>query len=312
MHGAPSDYIGVDATAEEFESFRISDECQRMLLAQTPVPALPDKSQRTSTQNELDIFRKGIKRDPALFPVLKEDSQWDSWNCSVIALARAQGVEHVLDSTYKPINHDEIALFNEKQKYMYSVFERCLQSDKGKSLVRSCEATYDAQKVYKDILDYSSKSTRALLESGDLLMYISQVRLGDGSWKAGACKFILHWEEQVRQYEKLVTENDRFSEAVKLQMLQNAVFNIPDLRQVKQQADQMMTQTGRKLTYAEYVALLSSAAAQYDKQFSGSLGTGLAKKRQVYSHDFDLSNDEYDIDTLFRLYRRIDLFVGKL
>ena len=281
--GLDPSYYGHDITQADFEEFRISPECRRMFLKTQPIPAPPQaKAQQTSVQVELELFRKGIKRDPALFPVLKEDSQWDSWNRSVIALARAQGVDQVLDHNFTPVNHDETALFIEKQKYMYSVFERCLQTDKGKSIVRVHETDYDAQKVYKAILDYSSSSTRALLESGDLLSYITQTRLGDGSWKNGTHKFILHWEEQVRQYEKLVPVTDHFSESIKLQMLQNAVYNIPDLRQVKVQADQLATQTGRRLTYAEYVALLSSAAAQYDKQFSNSPGTTHAKRRQVF------------------------------
>jgi hypothetical protein len=46
-------------------------------------------------------------------------------------------------------------------------------------------------------------------------------------------------------------------------MLQNAVHSIPELRQVKVQADQLMTQTGKLLTYSETTIMkkvLSSAA----------------------------------------------------
>jgi hypothetical protein len=35
------------------------------------------------------------------------------------------------------------------------------------------------------------------LTSSTLLSYITSDRLGDGSWKSGTNKFILHWEEQV-------------------------------------------------------------------------------------------------------------------
>jgi hypothetical protein len=60
-----------------------------------------------------------------------------------------------------------------------------------------------------------------MLNSSTLLSYITSVCLGDDSWKLGTHKFILHWEEQIRQYEKLVAKTDHFSEAIELHMLQN-------------------------------------------------------------------------------------------
>ena len=42
-------------------------------------------------------------------------------------------------------------LFDAKQRYMYAVFERVLQMDKGKALVRSNEATSNAQKIFMEL-----------------------------------------------------------------------------------------------------------------------------------------------------------------
>jgi hypothetical protein len=134
--------------------------------------------------------------------------------------------------------------------------------------VRAYEDTFDAQKVYKEMYDYCNHSTRAQLTSSTLLSYITSTRLSDGSWKSSTNKFILHWEELVWQYEKLVKKRDHFLEAIKLHMLQSAVHAVPKLRQVKVQADQLATQTGRQLSYVEYVTLLYSAAVQYDSQFT--------------------------------------------
>jgi len=129
------------------------------------------------------------------------------------------------------------------------------------------------------------------------LSYITSVHLGDGTWKSNTHKFILNWEEQVRQYEKLVELTDHFSEAIKMQMLQNCVHPIPELRQVKTQADQIMTHSGKKLTYSKYVVLLSSASAQYDSQFESNLGPKAAVRRQVSMHESYSSQDVYNIDT---------------
>jgi hypothetical protein len=205
--------------------------------------------------------------------------------------------EQVLDSTYQAVLHDKVALFAEKQKYFYAILERTLQTDKGKAIVCAHEATFDAQTVYKEMYEYCNRSTRAMLNSSTLLSYITSARLGDGSWKSGTHKFILHWEEQIRQYEKLVSPTNHFSEAIKLHMLQNAVNPVPEVRQVKVQADQLMTQTGKALTYSEYVGLVYSASAQYDNQFATSSGAKLAQKRQVYNHQLDTIDDNYNVDT---------------
>ena len=47
-------------------------------------------------------FDKGIKHDPALFMTLKMDKQWISWHHSIIAQARTQDVDDVLNWTFNP------------------------------------------------------------------------------------------------------------------------------------------------------------------------------------------------------------------
>ena len=71
----------------------------------------------------------------------------------MIAQARAQDLFEVLDPTFVPIGPEGQALFKEKQKYMYAVFERTLLSDKGKALVRERVDDFDAQRLYKELLE---------------------------------------------------------------------------------------------------------------------------------------------------------------
>ena len=75
--------------------------------------------------------------------VLKDPKQWDSWHHSTVAQAWAQDVSDVLNPSFKPATGEK-DLFGAKQKYMYTVFERELQTDKGKALVRSHEADANA------------------------------------------------------------------------------------------------------------------------------------------------------------------------
>jgi hypothetical protein len=81
---------------------------------------------------------------------LKQDKQWDVWQRATIAQARAQDLSEVLNGNYVPVIPTDQALFCEKQKYMYAVFERTLLSDKGKALVREHTANFNAQHVYSN------------------------------------------------------------------------------------------------------------------------------------------------------------------
>jgi len=138
-------------TKRDFDDFRTSHARLALLeksdafsnSAPTPVivptPSLPAPKQK----DLLSKFKKGIKRDASLFVVLKDLKQWDSWHRSTVAQAHAQDVYDVLDPAYKP-SPTEKDLFKAKQRYMYAVFKRVLQTDKGKALVRSNETTSNA------------------------------------------------------------------------------------------------------------------------------------------------------------------------
>jgi hypothetical protein len=46
---------------------------------------------------------------------------------------------------------DDIALFAEKQTFMYAVLEAKVLTDQGKAIIRVHETDFDAQKVYQKI-----------------------------------------------------------------------------------------------------------------------------------------------------------------
>jgi len=127
---------------------------------------------------------------------LKDLKQWDSWHHSTVAQARAQDVYDVLDPLFKPLPAEK-DLFEAKQKYMYAVFKRVLQMDKGKALVRSNETTSNAQKIFTELCQDALRSTHASINSSRLLSYITSMRIGDSLWNGTTHSFVLHWQEQV-------------------------------------------------------------------------------------------------------------------
>ena len=88
-----------------------------------------------------------MKRNATLFTTLKNDGAWDSWQHSTLAQAHVQHVDDMLNPTYTPSTTDEKLLFDERQKYMYAVFEKTLLTDQGKTLVHDHQCKYDAQMI---------------------------------------------------------------------------------------------------------------------------------------------------------------------
>ena len=110
----------------------------------------------------------------------------------------AQDVADVLNKDYAPTGADDIALFAEKQKFLYAVLESKVLTDRGKAIVREHEHDFDAQKVYQKLKSYHLSSTKAKMESSVILSYITSAKLGDGTWNGSTESFIINWQNQVR------------------------------------------------------------------------------------------------------------------
>ena len=296
-----SDPIGdnwLQVTQAQFDEFRISPASIGRFSSTSVVAPTHTGRIRTSSSSKFskaDLFRKGIKRDPSLFPTLKDEKFNDSWHRSFMTQARAQDVDKVLDETYVPSSQEEKDLFTEQQKYVFAVLESKVLTDIGKSLVRAHEMDYDAQAVYSKLKAHHLKSTKAMIDSSTILSYITSARLGNGEWKGSTEGFILHWQDQVRLYERQVPTSDHFSDGQKRIMLENAVHSVSELRQVKNNADLEKTKTGVIFSYDQYSSLLLSAAVAYDLH-----ATPKRVKHQVFNHEFgqyDDNIDSFDIET---------------
>ena len=289
------DWLAVDQ--DEFNTFRLDydENDYTPSTSASPVASLSAKS--APTVDPVREFKRGIKRDPTLFPELKDLKQWDAWCIETKAQAKAQNVEQVFDAKYKASSASDKELFEQKQKFMYAVFTKKLLTDKGKSLVREHDTDGDAQTIYRQLFMHAKRSTKASVDASELLAYITTSRLGTGLWKGSTESFIIHWQSQIRKYEGIVDVNDCFSDSVKRTMLENAVKPIDDLRAVKDQANQFQVRMGTKITYDQYCSLLLSAAQSYDSQFETRTNSkGI--RRSVYSHDIADNNDfVYNIDS---------------
>ena len=90
--------------------------------------------------------------------MFKDPKQWNSWNRDTTAQARAHDVLDVFNPNYIPPDRDAAALFQQKQAFVYAVFNRTVQTDSGKAFVREHEADFDAQRIYEKLILFASDS----------------------------------------------------------------------------------------------------------------------------------------------------------
>ena len=134
---------------KDYRSFANHPDCDDLIRASGDITAkaprgsgLADYSK--STYSPADSFKRSIKRDASIFTTFKDSKQWDTWRRNTVATARAQDVAEVLNPNYRAVTAEDKALFKEKQKFMHAVFDKTLQTDRGKKHVREHEEDFNA------------------------------------------------------------------------------------------------------------------------------------------------------------------------
>jgi hypothetical protein len=239
-----------------------------------------------------------------LFPSFKDKKLNDDLHRSFMNQARTQDVSEVLDTSYVPATNQTKELVIEKQKYVYSVLESTVMTDKGRAIVQGYKDTFDAQKVYQKLTDHHLGSTKAMVESSTIPSYITTVQLGSGEWNGSAEGFIANWNNQCQVYEHQLPSSEHFPDDHKMSMLENTVSLIAGLCQVKNIADLEKTKTGKEeLTNKEFLSELLSAAAAYDKQSSIN-----KVKHNVVGHNIIYSNyDSTEDDDVYYLSAHVSV-----
>ena len=236
---------------------------------------------------ELMGFKKGIKREIAAYPSLKDERYFDGFKRSLFIVPKTHKCNEVLDPNYTPGREpEEKEPFEAKQTFMFSVFNAILQTDMGKTIVRRHLANTDAQAVWKVLSQHMRTSSRGVSEKRRLTQYVTNTVLDD-NFKGTTEQFVLHFNEQFRQLEEISEDDERLPPTVKLTLLQTAVMSINDLR-IAETLDEFQSTThghgsSTSLSYDTYYDLLINACVRYDKTKKANIG----KRRNVYATNID-------------------------
>ena len=129
---------------------------------------------------ELMGFKKGIKREVAAYPSLKDERYFDGFKRSLLIVSKTHECNEVLDPNYTPGSEpEEKELFEAKQTFMFSVFNANLETDMGKTIVRRHLSNADAQLVWKELSEHMRTSSKGASEKRRLTLYVANTALDD-------------------------------------------------------------------------------------------------------------------------------------
>ena len=206
--------------------------------------------------------------------------------------ARAHGCEEILQPTFRPRGDpDSLELFRLKNDFMYSVFNKCLLSDMGKTIVRKHLDNMNAQRVWEEFATHMTTSSKGKAEKRRLHTYVTTTVL-DKSWKGTTEQFILHFNEQFRQLDEVSPPEESLPYTTRLTLLQTPVHNIPELRMVETMEEFISLSSstpGPTRGYDNYLTLLQNACIRYDSNLKSRPSPA---SRAAYQHE--LSHDQHD------------------
>ena len=134
----------------------------------------------------VDSFKKGSKRSVADYKILQKISQWTSWRQATVTTGCDHGVAEIFDPTYIPDGDTAIALFDEQQKFMFSVFATTLKESSAASLYDTYAIEGDdnygnAQLIWRDLVQLFSEGQAGKALQHSLEREIDSLRL-DHTW----------------------------------------------------------------------------------------------------------------------------------
>ena len=266
-----------------------------------PVPSRPISSSRPTVYSaaaiELMGFKKGVKREIAAYSSLKDERYFDGFKRSLFIAAKSHECNEVLKPTYTPVSEPEQQeIFEAKQTFMFSVFNANLQTDMGKTIVRSHLTNIDAESFWRELSEHMRTSSKGASEKRRLTQYVTNTVLDD-NFKGTTEQFVLHFNEQFRQLDEISEDNEKLPPTVKPTLLQTTVRSINDLMIVETLDEFQSTTYGHgsttSLSYQTYYDQLINACVRYDKTKMANIG----KRRNGYNTNMD--NTYVDHPTAF-------------
>ena len=94
------------------------------------------------------------------YTILKDEKYFEAFKSNLLVTATTHDCDEILDGNYKPENNnDSMELFKQMKYFMYSVFNKVLQNDMGKTIIRKYAPSFAAKSPWRDLESHMSSSS---------------------------------------------------------------------------------------------------------------------------------------------------------
>jgi hypothetical protein len=116
------------ATPPVVRWFDLTEDTFRIWRTQPDTLAISEPTHEPSTTSISGIsnFRKGVKWSISDYKPFKKDRYLNSWQRHLQSTARSHNVDNVINLDYVPVTLDEVALFTEQKRFVYSILEQTI------------------------------------------------------------------------------------------------------------------------------------------------------------------------------------------
>ena len=205
-----------------------------------------------------------IKRDVTHYNKITKLAVYFQWYESFKKVARAQGLENILDPTYTPQpGTQEEELFIEQQKYMDYVLDATFQCAEAKQILNEQRDTgLDAQKALAKLHSIACQSSAAKVRLTQLLADLQRMNWKNNKLPGGARGYVTHINDVLQEHNDIAHfANLQLPENAKKIRMQQAVAGLPELNNVELlESMEVARDPSKETTYQQYLNLLLDAA----------------------------------------------------
>ena len=197
--------------------------------------------------------------------MLRDEAKYHTWRESTSAQLSAQGLDEVDDPSFQPRTEMEYHNFISKNKWVYAVLLKNVQTHKGRYIVLQYGPTKDAAQVLLVLDRHHHTSAAARLRRGGLIQGIINTRL-DGTWKRSQMDFIVSFRMALKRYNDLaVYPHDVLQDITAKTHFQNAVHSAPNLRDIAaREVQDMAVSNLPAMDLEQYLSVAEAAASLHD------------------------------------------------
>ncbi len=254
-----------------------------------------------------EAWKKSLRvPDSKEFRELKQDYDWARFKDDWIVTLTSYGLMHLIDPDYIPTDLETDRL---QQNWFYGILVSKCKSPNSRAVVLNHKEDKNTREIWDAIDKRNGSSMASEIAMNQLMSYLTSVKFKGSLWeKSTQNKFLLHFDEQLRQWDE--RSGEPLSDRMKTRYLSQAVMGVSNLDKVLTTNLSAMKAAGNPnfIRYDEYLRLLIEQADVNDGINTNVVRHNAARRtvnnaETHFDDDYEIAMhetfdpDDLDIDT---------------